>query len=217
MRSYALLAAFLLGLFTTHGGATAKANLLSCTMAGVTATYARAEVASVIAAGGHCQPLRTDQSATCVIGNIAQKYAKNEVEAILLEQPDAVCMYNGGLRAKVGKKMVIEKQAIDTRLRIFFNSNSTELKQSDDDAIAEFAHQFADTGAWLTITAYSDKSGSKAYNRKISMQRAEKVKARLLHYGISADKIIAVSALGESATPESTGGKNRVVIVRAYK
>ena len=213
MRFFLLTAAFILCLPFAQEVAASKQEMFSCELAGVSATYTRAGIGAVISAGAKCQPLQEKKTATCVIGNIAQQYARVEVETVFQEHPDAVCMHDGGVTVKADKVVIGQKQAINTSLRVYFASNSTKIGYQSDIDIAKFADQFADSQSWLTITAYTDKSGSKAYNLKLSMQRAEKVKARLLYHGVSPREIIAVSALGETAAKNM----GRVVVVRAYR
>jgi len=100
MRILLLGATFLLCLPASPGFA---AHLYSCEMVGTSSTYTRAEVDEVISAGGKCHSLKATNTATCVIGNLVQRYAKSDVETVLQEYPDALCMRGGGLVAKANK------------------------------------------------------------------------------------------------------------------
>ena len=222
MKKLALILTFLFCLPVTAGYAAGKGDLYSCSLAGTSATYTRAEIDTVISAGGKCSPLGKLQTSTCTIGNVARRYSNAEVETVLLEEPDAICVRDGVLIVKIANKVVTKKRGLSTTMWIYFGHDSSFLDGQDDDVIRRFARQHAGTGAWMTIMAYTDRSGGQAYNHTLSVKRAGRVKARLQYYGVSPAEIISVSAMGENAPPDPTWdgrrkASNRVVIVRAYK
>ncbi len=50
----------------------------------------------------------------------------------------------------------------------------------------------------VNITGYTDSKGSAEYNEKLSLRRAEAVKAKLLEFGLNENYIAGVRGLGES-------------------
>ena len=62
----------------------------------------------------------------------------------------------------------------------------------------------------ITIVGHTDSIGSNAYNFKLSRRRAESVKAKLLEFGLTEDRIIGIEAMGEAqpiATNETKEGR----------
>lgn len=62
----------------------------------------------------------------------------------------------------------------------------------------------------VTIVGHTDSIGSNAYNFKLSRRRAESVKAKLLEFGLSEDRIVGIEAMGEEqpiATNETKEGR----------
>ena len=62
----------------------------------------------------------------------------------------------------------------------------------------------------VTIVGHTDSVGSNAYNFKLSRRRAESVKAKLLEFGLSEDRIVGIEAMGEEqpiATNDTKEGR----------
>lgn len=49
----------------------------------------------------------------------------------------------------------------------------------------------------ITIVGHTDSTGSKAYNMKLGQRRAESVKAKLIEFGLEADRIVETLSKGE--------------------
>ena len=68
----------------------------------------------------------------------------------------------------------------------------------------------------ITIVGHTDSVGSNAYNFRLSRRRAESVKAKLLEFGLSEDRIVGIEAMGEeqpiatNATKEGRAQNRRV-------
>ena len=68
----------------------------------------------------------------------------------------------------------------------------------------------------VTIVGHTDSIGSNAYNFKLSRRRAESVKAKLLEFGLTEDRIVGIEAMGEeqpiatNATKEGRAQNRRV-------
>ena len=62
----------------------------------------------------------------------------------------------------------------------------------------------------LTIEGHTDSVGSNQYNMGLSRRRAESVKAKLLEFGLTEDRIVGIEAMGEEqpiATNETKEGR----------
>ena len=62
----------------------------------------------------------------------------------------------------------------------------------------------------VTIEGHTDSIGSNQYNIGLSRRRAESVKAKLLEFGLTEDRIIGIEAMGEEqpiATNETAEGR----------
>lgn len=71
-----------------------------------------------------------------------------------------------------------------------FDTNSANLKHTADkklDEVVDFAAHHPESN--LAVTGYTDSTGSKAYNMKLSERRAESVKAYLVGKGVAVDRI----------------------------
>lgn len=59
----------------------------------------------------------------------------------------------------------------------------------ENKALNSVAKRAAETGAYVTVVAYTDESGRAAYNQKLSEKRANKVGAYLIAHGVPADHV----------------------------
>jgi len=197
-------------------------RLYSCELGGTSGTYKRAEIDQIISIGGKCSVLHQGETITCAVGKVRRRYARNDIDVILAENPNAVCQENGKLLVKTKNNTTSKSRKITNTLYVFFKLNQSDTNPLNTEAIIAFAKRNAGSGAWFTITAYADRSGGQQYNLTLSTRRAGTVKVKLLEYGIKRSSILSVSSMGENAPPIATkDGKrkasNRVVIVRAYR
>jgi OmpA-OmpF porin, OOP family len=81
---------------------------------------------------------------------------------------------------------------------VFFGHNKSNLTPEAMDVIRQAASAAKEYGsATITVVGHADKSGSPAYNEKLSLRRADGVKGALVGEGIEAGKI-TTSGRGES-------------------
>lgn len=79
-----------------------------------------------------------------------------------------------------------------------FDFDSAQLKSSGIQSLNEFAHGIQGVKYDLIIAVgYADRIGSEDYNKKLSVRRAESVKAHLVSRGIEPDRIF-VDGKGEA-------------------
>ena len=102
---------------------------------------------------------------------------------------------------------------------VFFDTNSTALSQQANTTVTEAANVAKSmANSKLVVTGYTDTEGSVAYNKALSVRRANAVRNALMRNGISP---AAVSVVGEGEqgllvpTPDQTKNENnrRVQIV----
>jgi len=78
---------------------------------------------------------------------------------------------------------------------IFFDSGKSDIRK-EWNPVVDAAAAAGRSGRRLTVTAFSDRSGTAAGNLRLSRARAETVRAALVAAGVPADHI-AVAAVGE--------------------
>ncbi len=82
---------------------------------------------------------------------------------------------------------------------VFFDWNSTAITPEADAIIHDAANAASSLGvARIELTGHADRSGSAAYNQKLSVRRAEAVKAVLVGLGVAPEQITTVGK-GETA------------------
>ena len=90
------------------------------------------------------------------------------------------------------------KAAAPEKYLVFFDWNKATLTAEARRVIASAAEAYKATGkATIIATGYTDLSGSAAYNQKLSVRRADAVKADLVRLGVPATSITAIGR-GES-------------------
>ena len=90
------------------------------------------------------------------------------------------------------------KAAAPERFLVFFDWNKATITSEARRVIANAAEAYKATGkATIVATGYTDLSGSAAYNQKLSVRRADAVKAELVRLGVPATSITAIGR-GES-------------------
>lgn len=74
-----------------------------------------------------------------------------------------------------------------------FSFDHSEIGPQGKAALDQFAHELAGTHFdAITVEGHTDRLGSQAYNKKLSMRRAEAVKSYLVSAGVDAGRIAAV-------------------------
>jgi OmpA-OmpF porin, OOP family len=105
------------------------------------------------------------------------------------------------------------------QLVVFFDFDSEKIGENTQDKLTELAQNFRDTKAIdLLIIGHTDQSGTETYNQKLSLKRAERVKAFLVSLGIDVNKIL-IEGKGESellneASTEEAKQQNRRVEIK---
>ena len=110
------------------------------------------------------------------------------------------------LNSEAPKEMTI---VLDDR-SLNFDFDKSNVKPEYYDLLNNIKEFVEQNNYEITIVGHTDSIGSNAYNFKLSRRRAESVKAKLLEFGLTEDRIIGIEAMGEEqpiATNETKEGR----------
>ena len=110
------------------------------------------------------------------------------------------------LNSEVPKEMTI---VLDER-SLNFDFDKSNVKPEYYDLLNNIKEFVEQNNYEITIVGHTDSIGSNAYNFKLSRRRAENVKAKLLEFGLTEDRIVGIEAMGEEqpiATNETKEGR----------
>ena len=116
------------------------------------------------------------------------------------------------LNSEAPKEMTI---VLDER-SLNFDFDKSNVKPEYYDLLNNIKEFVEQNNYEITIVGHTDSIGSNAYNFKLSRRRAESVKAKLLEFGLSEDRIVGIEAMGEeqpiatNATKEGRAQNRRV-------
>ena len=116
------------------------------------------------------------------------------------------------LNSEAPKEMTI---VLDER-SLNFDFDKSNVKPQYYDLLKNIKEFVEQNNYEITIQGHTDSIGSNAYNFKLSRRRAESVKAKLLEFGLSEDRIVGIEAMGEeqpiatNATKEGRAQNRRV-------
>lgn len=95
---------------------------------------------------------------------------------------------------------------------IYFEFNSSQIAQSEQPKLETIAHLLKEHGDMqVQLNGWCDNSGSDAVNDRISQQRADAVKARLVDLGIDASRIAAIGHGIDLAEPDAAKARRVAV------
>ena len=110
------------------------------------------------------------------------------------------------LNSEAPKEMTI---VLDER-SLNFDFDKSNVKPQYYDLLKNIKEFVEQNNYEITIVGHTDSIGSNAYNFKLSRRRAESVKAKLLEFGLTEDRIVGIEAMGEEqpiATNETKEGR----------
>src|SRR4051812_49412497 len=122
----------------------------------------------------------------------------------LLLTASMLALASAGALAQAAPQGVVPTAAVPQRTEpgrywVFFAWNRADLPPDGRKVVEEAAQSFLRTGsARISLAGSADRTGSSAYNRKLSGRRADAVRAELVRLGVPADAI-NVRAEGENA------------------
>ncbi len=107
-----------------------------------------------------------------------------ECDPDLVKQPEKVA------EAPVPVPVVTEPEKVSFSADALFDFDKAVLKPAGKQALDDFAANLAGVNYDLIIAVgYTDRIGSEAYNKNLSVKRAEAVKSYLVSRGIGADRV----------------------------
>ena len=136
----------------------------------------------------------------------------NERLAAQKAATDQALKDNEALRAELAKK----KDAVVSSTAVFFNFDSARLtdRAKASMQVLQEVIAAAPKGQVFTIVGHADaKTGSAAYNQKLSEKRAEAVYNYLVEQGVNKDQL-TWKGVGSTENIFPVNGTNRVVIVK---
>ena len=106
--------------------------------------------------------------------------------------------------------------------KIYFDSDSSTISEDAQKVLSSFIAQEKNRANSISIFGFTDRSGNAAYNQRLALRRANRVRSFLIQQGIDFRKINAVDGLGEDlATSENADGNKdanqRTVVLYAYQ
>lgn len=121
----------------------------------------------------------------------------------------------------------VKIQQLESSLRfdmpVYFQFDKSDLQPQGREVLQKFSQiaQKYYPDALVTVEGFTDPSGSKAYNQKLGMRRADAVKSFLVTQGMSGEHVRAVSygeetqrlVSPDSKGPGNAGWQNRRVVM----
>jgi peptidoglycan-associated lipoprotein len=116
-----------------------------------------------------------------------QQDQQQQIDAIKQEMQSQFSKYDTQITAMQGRV------SVDTVAHFAFNS--ADLNDQDKPALQNFAETISKyhPNVLITVEGFADPAGSRAYNRKLGMERAKAVRDFLVSSGINASQVRAVS------------------------
>ena len=111
---------------------------------------------------------------------------------------------------------VMKKYTLSASELFAFNSAKLGPNQPKLDEVASTMNANSDIAS-VTIVGYTDRIGSKAYNQKLSEERANSVKAYLQDKGVSANRLTAVGKGEADPVVECKDEKKRPALIKCLE
>ena len=116
-----------------------------------------------------------------------QQDQQQQIDAIKQQMQSQFSKYDSQITSMQGRV------SVDTVAHFAFNS--ADLSDQDKPALQNFAETMGKyhPNVLITVEGFADPAGSRAYNKRLGMKRAEAVRDFLVSSGINADQVRAVS------------------------
>lgn len=110
-----------------------------------------------------------------------------------------------------GKKEVPKEVTIVLDERVLcFDFDKSVVKKQYYPILEKLRDYIVQNDYEVSIVGHTDSVGSNAYNRKLGQRRANSVKAKMLEFGVEADRIVGTASKGEEepvATNKTVEGR----------
>jgi outer membrane protein OmpA-like peptidoglycan-associated protein len=112
------------------------------------------------------------------------------------------------LRTEFGAKITAMEEGLKFALPVNFAFDDATVRPEDVPALDRFARVVQNyyQGSKITVEGFADPAGTMAYNRALSMRRADAVRAHLMTAGVNPD---LVEAIGYGETRQVVMGAER--------
>lgn len=130
------------------------------------------------------------------------KTQQSEIDSIKQQMTSQFSKYDAAITAMQGRVKV------DTVAHFAFDS--AELNEQDKPALQDFAQTISKyhPNVLITVEGFTDPAGSRNYNKKLGMERANAVREFLVSSGLNAGQVRAVS-YGKDSNRQVTKGATR--------
>ncbi|NII10480.1 OmpA family protein [Oleiagrimonas sp. C23AA] len=127
---------------------------------------------------------------------------QQQIDALSQQMKDTFAKYDARITQLAGRVKV------DTVAH--FGFNQSDLREQDKPMLDDFAKVIREhhSDALITVEGFADPAGSKAYNKRLGMKRAEAVRDYLVQDGLTASQVRAVS-YGEASNRQVREGATR--------
>ena len=118
-----------------------------------------------------------------------------ELSALHLEKTNLVAELNQDIDTLLLQQ---EKQVKESRLPVFFRTDSTDIEEQYSSELSNIAKSLKDDrDARVNLYGHADRRGNEHYNERLSYQRVQSIEQFLVSHGVHSDQISSI-AFGES-------------------
>ena len=123
-------------------------------------------------------------------------------------------------RQSLARQDVSKGKAVE--YKIYFAKDSTSISKAAEKVLKSFVAQEINRANRVSILGFTDRSGNAAYNQRLALRRANRVRSYLIQEGFDFRKFNAVDGLGEDLAASKTDdgqedANQRTVVMYAYQ
>ena len=123
-------------------------------------------------------------------------------------------------RQSIARQDVSDGKAVE--YKIYFAKDSTSISKAAEKVLKSFVAQEINRANRVSIFGFTDRSGNAAYNQRLALRRANRVRSYLIQEGFDFRKFNAVDGLGEDLAASKTDdgqedANQRTVVMYAYQ
>lgn len=146
-------------------------------------------------------------------GNVAQEKVKvrSQLRDVQCENLRSITFSSIRYRYLIDNEFVKEQGDNTTLIYFPFASDERISNPQIESYLTNLADRLKSGDEGLTITGHTDSVGDPAKNKILGQQRADAIKALLISYGVSSDKIIATSMGQEDPVADNSTDSGRAL------